>query len=74
MSGPHGVDQEFVATVKAKHHNLEKAASRVEPEAQLTCRTVLVQVAHVDGMLGGMDGVIRINSVLTRGVVDLQAT
>jgi len=72
------VDQELIATVEAKDHDLKKAASRVEPEAQLSCWTVLVlvlvQVADEDGMLGGMDGVIRIDSVLTRGVVHLHAT
>jgi hypothetical protein len=70
----HGVDQQLVATVKAKHHDLEQAASRVEPEAQLTCRAVFVQVDDKNGMLGGMDGVIRINSVPMRGVVDPHAT
>jgi len=68
------VDQQLVATVEAKHHDLEKTASRVEPEAQLTCWTVLLQVADKNGMLGGMEGVIRINSVLPCGVVDLHAT
>lgn len=43
-------------------------------QAQLTCRTVLVQVAHQDGMLGGVDGVLRVYPVLMRGVVDLHAT
>lgn len=70
----HGVDQELVATVKAEHHDLEEAASRVESKAQLTGRSVLVEVADEDGMQGGVDGVIRVNSVLMRGVVDLHVT
>lgn len=67
------VDQEFVATVEAKHHDLEEAAGRVEPEAELTGRIVLVKLVDENGMLCGIDRVIRIDSVLARGVVDLHA-
>lgn len=36
--------------------------------------TLVVQAADEDGMLGGVDGVVRINSVLARGVVDRHTT
>lgn len=39
------MNQQFVAAVKAKHDDLEEAAGRVEPEAQLTGRAVLVRSA-----------------------------
>ena len=41
----HGVDQEFVAAVEAKHYDLQKSSSCVETQAKLTCWTVLVRVA-----------------------------
>ncbi|MCW2780062.1 MAG: hypothetical protein JWR35_511 [Marmoricola sp.] len=67
-------DQELVAVVVAKHHNLEAALSLVEPEAQLTGRAVLLQAADEYCVLRVLDGVMRINAVPTRGVVNLHAT
>ena len=68
------VDQKLVAAVETKNHDLQKAALGIEPQAQLTRRTVFVQVADLDGMLRGMDGAVRIDSVPARGVVDFHAT
>ena len=68
------MNQKLVTVIEAKHHNLEQTAGSVKPESQLACRAVLVQVADEDGVLGGVDSVIRINSVFARGVVNLHAT
>lgn len=70
----HGVDHELVATVEAKDHDLQKAATPVEAEEQLACWTDLAQVADEECVFSGIDSVIRINSVFARGAVDLQAT
>ena len=70
----HGVNHELVAAVEAEHDDLEEAAGGVESEAQLPGRAVIVKVADEHGMLGGMDGVIRRDSVPASGVVDLHAT
>jgi hypothetical protein len=70
----HGVDHEFIAAVEAEHDDFEEAAGGVESEAQLPGGAVGVQVADEDGMLGGMDGVLRVDAVLACGIVDPQAT
>jgi hypothetical protein len=58
------MNQQFVATVEAKH-DLEEAAGRVEPEAQLTSRTVLVQISNEYCTLSGVDRIGRIDPVLS---------
>ena len=68
------MDQQLVPAVEAEHHDFEEAAGGVESEAQLSSWTVVVQVAHEDGMMSGMDGITRIDSVLQCGVVDVHAT
>ena len=70
----HRMNQQLVAAVEAEHHDLEEAARHVESEAQLPGRSVVVQIGYEDGVLGSVDGVSGINSVLEGGVVDLHAT
>jgi hypothetical protein len=62
-AGFHGVDDEFVA-----------AAGGVESEAQLPGGAVAVEVGDVDGLLGGVEGVLGVDAVLAGGIVDLHAT
>lgn len=73
-SGLHGVDQKFVAAVETKHDDFEQTPGRLEAEAKLTRRIVLVQLADEDGMLGGMDSVIGIDTVLAGRMVNFHAT
>lgn len=73
-AGFHGVDDEFIAAVEAERDDLEDAAGRVESEAKLPGGAVVAEVGYEDGMLGGMDGVLRVDAVLAGGVVDLHAT
>ncbi len=73
-SGLHGVDQELVAAVETKHDEFKQAASCVKPEAELACGTVFVQFGEKHCMLGGMQGIVGIDAVLTCRVMNLHAT
>jgi hypothetical protein len=68
------VDDQFVAAVEAKDHALEQSAGGVESEAQLPGGAVVIEFADEDGVLGGVDGVLRVDSVLASRVVDSHAT
>lgn len=70
----HGVNEQLVTAVEAKHDDLEEPTRRVEPEAQLAGRSVLLQIGDEDRMLGSVDGISRIDPVLARGIVNLHAT
>ena len=64
----------FVAAVEAEHDDFEEAAGGVESQAQLSGGAVVVQVADEDGVLGGMDGVLGVDAVLSSRLVDPHAT
>lgn len=68
------MDNEFVSTVEAKDEDLEKATRRVESKSKLTRRTVVIEVADEDGLLGSAEGVPRGDVMLERGGVNLHAT
>lgn len=70
----HGVDQELVAAVEAKHYELQKSSSCVEAQPKLTCWIVLVQVADEQGVLRRVDSVLGFDSVFASRVVDFHAT
>jgi hypothetical protein len=44
----HRVNQQLVPAVELEHHELEEPASRVEPEAELGRRGVVVQIGDQD--------------------------
>ena len=68
------MDQQLVAAVEAQDDHLEQPARGVEAETQLPSRAVVVQVAEEDGMLGGVDSVVRTYAVALRRGVDPHAT
>lgn len=70
----HGVDQQLAAAVELQDDDLQQTTRRVEPEAELSCRTVLVQVTDEDRALGSVDGVMGIDPVPAGGGVDPHAT
>ena len=63
------MDQQLVAAVEAQNDDLEQPTRGVEAETQLPSRAVVIQVAEEDGVLGGVDSVVRTYAVaLCRGV------
>jgi hypothetical protein len=65
------VDDEFVTAVEAEHDELQQQTRRVESEAELPIRALLVEVGDMHGTCRGLGGAIGIDPVLQCGGMNL---